>query len=139
MLLVRTKFYCYDNRRWGLVIQGGSFVRFVDLVNGGTKPRAGTSRMPFASWRTFRRPFPRTGDLAAGGGPDRQGEIRRSVLETVIDVCQGDALDPRRAGLAYLKHRGISEDAIRELRLGFYPSCSAIAAALREAGHSRTR
>ena len=29
---------CYPDRPWGLVVHGGGFVRFLDLVNGGVKP-----------------------------------------------------------------------------------------------------
>jgi hypothetical protein len=81
---------CYVNRPWGLVIQGGGFVRLLDLVNGGTKP----------SGPDFAAAVRKLADLA--GIPMLEREVstedaerqakrhaRRSALETVA------ALTPR--------------------------------------------
>ena len=108
------------------MIQGGGFVRFLDLVSGGTKPTGGN----------FLEFVGKLAKLAGISVPAREispqeaaqcakREARRGALETVSRFCHEELLSERGAGArAYLKGRGFSEEAIRDLRLGLYPSCS---------------
>ena len=128
--------YCYEDRPWGLLIQGGGFVRFIDLMNGGTKPTG----------RNFIEVIDKLAELAGISVPNREispqeaalcakREVRRSALETVSHFCHEELLSERGAdAFAYLKGRGFSEEAIRDLQLGFYPSCAAVKRVLHKAG-----
>jgi hypothetical protein len=104
---------CYVNRPWGLVIQGGGFVRLLDLVNGGTKP----------SGPDFAAAVCKLADLA--GIPMLEREVstedaerqakrhaRRSALETVAALCRETLLsaDGENA-CAYLEGRGLDHVA----------------------------
>jgi DNA primase len=127
---------CYVNRPWGLVIQGGSFVRFLDLVNGGTKP----------SGSDFPEAVRKLAGLAGVAVPEREVspeeaerqaklDARRSALETVAALCQETLRsDAGKAARAYLEARGL-DAASQELGLGLYPAVREVEKALRAAGH----
>jgi hypothetical protein len=115
---------CYVNRPWGLVIQGGGFVRFLDLVNGGTKP----------SGSDYPEAVRKLADLAGVTMPERQvspeqaeryakQHARRSALETVAALCRETLLsDAGKNARAYLEGRGLDAAAQSELGLGLYPA-----------------
>ena len=128
--------YVYANRPWGMVIQGGGFVRWLRYLNGGAHP----SGPDFVE--AVRR-------LAAAAGlrlperdhdPDEVDRLQRrharsSVLETAAALFQEVLRSDRGAAArAYLAQRGLGEEAIQALGLGLYPEPSEVARALREAG-----
>jgi DNA primase catalytic core len=128
---------CYANRPWGLVIHGREFVRFLDLVNGGTKPTGAD----------FPEAVGKLADLAGLTMPARQvsheeaernarRHARRSALETVAALCR-EALQSQAGAKAreYLESRGLNAAAQEALGLGLYPPVATIDKALREAGH----
>ena len=129
--------YCYANRKHCLVVQGGDAVRFLDLVNDGTNPVG----VDFVN---------AVRDLADRAGvtfPERElspeaarAQAKKSALlselETAATVCSqhlfsDDGQDARR----YLKSRGLSEDQMKDLRLGLYPPLAQMKDALQKAGH----
>lgn len=128
---------CYANRKYGLLIHGGDFVRFLDLANGGTKP----------SGVDFPEAVRKLADLAGVTMPERQvsnedaerhakRHARRSALETVAALCRETLLsDAGKNARAYLEGRGLDDAAQEELGLGLYPSVATLGAALRAAGH----
>lgn len=129
--------YCYENRPHGLVVQGGDFVRFLDLVNGGRKPVG--AEFPDA--------VRKLADLAGVPVPERQAtpesmerlakqHARRGVLETLVEATHAFLLQPAgKEARAYLAGRGYSDDHMRDFRLGLYPSRDKVRAALKAAGH----
>jgi DNA primase catalytic core len=128
---------CYADRSWGLVIHGGDFVRFLDLVNGGTKPTGAD----------FPEAVRKLADLAGVTMPERQASheeaerhakrhARQSALETVAALCR-EMLQSEGGARAreYLEGRGLDQQAQETLDLGLYPAAQIVERALREAGH----
>lgn len=128
---------CYVNRPWGLVIQGGDFVRFLDLVNGGIKP----------SGSDFPEAVRKLAGLVGVTMPERQvsnedaernakRHARRSALETVATLCRGTLLSlAGENARKYLEVRGLDGAAQEELGIGLYPSVKDVEKALLAAGH----
>jgi DNA primase catalytic core len=83
-------------------------------------------------------------DLAGVAMPERElspeakrraqrREVRRAILEAVELHCHDFLISPAGdAARAYLLERGFNDAAIRELRLGLYPSCTELNRMLRE-------
>ncbi len=128
---------CYENRPWGLVIQGGDFVRFLDLVNGGAKP----------SGSDFPDAVRKLAGLAGVSFPERQvspeeaerhavRHARRSALERVSVLCRETlASDAGKEARAYLEGRGLDAAAQEALGLGLYPTPRDLEEGLSAAGH----
>ena len=129
--------FCYDNKPWGLVVQGADFVRFVDLVNGNRKPQG--AEFPAAVRKLAQLAgvhFP--DDTASPEEVARAAErhARRGILETVIAKCHEALLGPKGVkARTYLAKRGYDEAAIEDLRLGLYLSTKAMRQVLADEGH----
>jgi putative DNA primase/helicase len=68
----------------------------------------------------------------------RRREARRAILETVNLRCQQTLwTECGEAARAYLKERGLSEEAVRDLGVGLYLSSPAMQEALQAAGHDK--
>ena len=113
----------YDNTPFGFQIQGGDFVRWLNYVNGGTKP-TGSDFIEMAR---------RLSDLAGVPFPERQrtpAELavaehryaRQSVMDDALHLCQ-ETLSSEQGTKArdYLKSRGLSAE-VEDLGLGLYPA-----------------
>jgi DNA primase len=128
---------CYGNRPWGLVIHGGHFVRFLDLVNGGTKPSG--SDFPEAVRKLAERvglSMPEREVSTEDAERHAKRHARRSALETVAALCRKTLLsDAGENARAYLEGRGLDTAAQEELGLGLYPALREVEKALLEAGH----
>jgi hypothetical protein len=128
--------YCYENRPWGIVIQGGEFVRWLRHVNGGSNP----------SGPDFVDAVRRLADLAKIQFPDREVSLeeierlrsrnaRRSVLDVAIAYFQEILFSDRgKAVLTYLAGRGLTEEMVRNLGLGLYPKQTEVTQILQRAG-----
>jgi DNA primase len=129
--------YCYGNRPWCLIIHGANPVRFLDLVNGGTKPTGAD----------FSEAVRKLSELAGVPLPERQVSLEearhhakrhahRGALEAVCFLCRATLLsDAGKAARAYLEGRGLDTCAQETLELGLYPSVAIVEAALRDGGH----
>lgn len=131
--------YCYDNRPWGLVVQGGEFVRLLTLANGGRRPD-GPDFAP-----AVRRlcelagvPFPEEELTPEEAARLRHREARSAALEAVLVRAQEalrteNGADARR----YLESRGFTAEDVAALGFGLYDSARA-ADALRAGNHDFT-
>ena len=128
--------YCYENRPWGMLIHGGGFVRWLEYLKHGHN----------LSGPAFIEAVGELASLAGARLPAREytseemdllraRAARHSILETSIEVLHLSLLsDVGDDARAYLKSRGLHEDAIAELRIGFYSSRPELANALEKAG-----
>jgi DNA primase len=129
--------YCYSNRPWCLVIQGGNPVRFLDLVNGGTKPTGADFPEAVRKLSELARvPFPQREVSPEEAKRHAKRHARRSALEAVCFLCRATLLsEDGKAARAYLEGRGLDACAQETLGLGLYPSVLIVEAALRDGGH----
>jgi hypothetical protein len=130
----------YQDRPWWIKVHGHSGVRFLDYVNGGRRPRG----------QDFPDALKKLCELAGVAYPGREAtaeeqerarkrEARRSILEDVVCRCEAVLWSERGAAArAYLRDgRGLTDDQVRELRLGLYLSTVEVGPWLGARGHSR--
>ena len=129
--------YCYANRPWGLVIQGGDFVRFLDLVNGLQKP-TGPEFIAAARALAGRAGIAPPGRELSPEEADREAKAheRRSALDVAVDICRRALKTAPATVREYVQSRGYDSADIDELGLGYLPSVKAVRAALETAGAS---
>ena len=129
----------YPDRPYWVKVHGHEGVRLLDYVNGGRRP---TGLEFVAAVRKLCElagvPFPELEMTEEEQERYRAKEARRAVLlsfsswaKTVLWSQAGED------ALAYLKDRGLSEEAIRDLDLGFYSSVTEARAVLEAAGHDQ--
>lgn len=131
----------YPDRPWWVKVHGHGGVRFLDYVNGGTKPVG----------PDFPEAVRKLADLAGVPFPERElseeerekarkREGRRSVLAVVADHAHEVLLRNPKAKAArdYLKGRGFSEGDLEALRLGYYLSVEDTRRALKDSGADET-
>jgi len=117
----------YQDRPWRISIQGHFGVRFLAYVNGGQIPSP-TEYIP-AARTIFEKagvPFPEREYLPKDAEREARMERRRNALDAVIAHCQENLWSERgRATRDYLvKESGLTEEAIKDLELGLYPSAT---------------
>lgn len=121
--------YCYRNRPWCLIVQGGKPVRLLDLVNGGRRP-TGTD---------FVEAVRKLAEKAGVEMPEREEteadrqervwkEHREDALEVVLLFCQETLWSTKgQKARTYLQEeRGFTEEHIRDLGLGLYLVAAAV-------------
>jgi putative DNA primase/helicase len=129
----------YPDRPWWIKIHGHSGLRFLDLVNGGQRPKgeefAGAVRrlcelagVPFVQREQTEQELEQAHRL----------EGRRAVLEDTYHYCETVLWSPEGQGaLRYLQQgRGLLEEAIRAFGLGLLLSAAALRKHLRHRGHA---
>jgi DNA primase/RecA-family ATPase len=131
----------YPDRPWWIKIHGHTGVRFLNLVNGGRSPHG----------QEFRDAVRKLCELAGKECPlkeralseeeeeeARRKEARRAVLDDVNAFCQQELWGPVGAkALSYLREgRGLTEENIRDLGLGYYHSASKLKRHLLAQGHA---
>ena len=129
--------YCYRNRPWCLIVQGGKFVRLLDLVNGGRKPTG----------PDFVEAVRKLADLAGATMPEREEaeadrqererkERREDALEVVLQFCQETLWSTKgEKARTYLRdERGFTDEHIRDLGLGLYLDAAKVSAYAVEKG-----
>lgn len=129
----------YPDRPYWIKIHGHSGIRFLDLVNGGRRPTG----------QEFVNAVRKLCDLTGVPFPElelsdeekerfRAKEARRAILETFCTYAETALWSSGgQDALAYLRGRGLTDEAIRGLGLGFYSSVKDARVALEAAGHSK--
>lgn len=130
----------YQDRPYWIKIHGHEGVRFLDYVNGGQSPTG--PDFPKAVKDLCERcgvRFPEREYSPEELEREAKKERRRSALDAVIGYCQ-EALWSKRgtAALAYLKERGLTEEGIKTLEIGFYTSVSDVSSYLQKNGVDAT-
>lgn len=127
----------YRDRPYWIKVHGHEGVRFLDLVNGGQKPKgpdflaAVRKLCDLAGVR-----FPERSLTPEQAEAARKNEARRSVLDTVMDYAQARLwASSGKDARTYLHARGFTDEDIRSLGLGLYESASAAREAILQAGH----
>ena len=130
------RLYAYDNSPHGMTVQGGGFVRFLDYINGMTRPTGAG----------FLEAVERLAEKAGVKMPEREVSpeeaerfarisAKRSALETVAELCRKTLLSAGGAtARKYLEDRGLDEKAQEALDVGLYPSPNEVRDALMKAG-----
>lgn len=127
---------CYENSPHGLVIQGGGFVRFLNLVNGNRSP----------SGADFLNAVRTLADKAGITMPQREmtpeeaatavrTQARRDALDVVVEHCAAALKTAPKPVRDYVRSRGYDDAAIETLKLGFLPSAKDVRTALINVGH----
>jgi putative DNA primase/helicase len=131
----------YPDRPWWIKAHGHRGVRFLNLVNGGRSPRG----------QEFRDAVRKLCELAGKECPlkervlseeeeeeARRREARRAVLDDLNAYCQEVLWSPQgEKARAYLHEgRGLTDEDIRALGLGFYLSAAEVRRELLARGHA---
>jgi DNA primase len=128
----------YRDRPYWIKVHGHSGVRLLDLVNGGRKPVG--AEFLIAARKLFELagvPFPVRQLTPEQEQAARVREERRAILDAVIAYSQ-DRLwsDEGEVARKYLiESRGLSEEEIRLLGLGYYTSAQDLREWLQREGH----
>lgn len=130
------RLYAYDNAPHGMTVQGGGFVRFLDYINGMTRPTGAG----------FLEAVERLAEKAGVKMPEREVSpeeaerfarisAKRSALETVAELCRKTLLSAGGAtARKYLEDRGLDAQAQEALDVGLYPSPNEVRDTLMAAG-----
>ena len=130
----------YSNRPHWIKVHGHTGMRFLDYVNGGRRPQG--TEFPDTVRILCERagiPFPEQELTPEEAERFRQREERRSILTTVGEYIQealwDDAEDSREALRFLIEERGFTEEDIRTLGLGYFPSVPEVRERLDAGGH----
>jgi len=114
----------YENRPHWIKVHGHTGQRFLDLVNGGAKPLG--KAFPESVRDLCRRAgvdFPERDLTPVEVEQVRQREARRGALEAVLDyACDALQADDAADIREYLQIRGLYEEAVENLHIGWYRS-----------------
>jgi putative DNA primase/helicase len=128
----------YRDRPWWIKVHGHEGMRLLDLVNGGRKPRG--EEFPEAVRQLCRLagvPFPEKEQTKEQQEHARRLDARRGVLEDVAALCEEYLWNTQGGGaLDYLREkRRLTDEQIRNLHAGLYPSKGDLCEQLRQRGH----
>jgi hypothetical protein len=131
----------YRDRPWWIKVHGHDGVRFLDLVNGGRRPR-GDEYLPAVKALCERAgvpyPVPERQLTQEELAEQRRADDRRAVLEDLMVLAQQFLWGAGgRQALAYLREgRGLTDEDIREQGLGFFPPAADVRKHLLDRGHA---
>jgi hypothetical protein len=128
----------YPDNKHRIKVHGHSIIRFLEYVNSGHKPRG--EKFTEAVKDLCRRagvPFPEKELTEEQKERARRLDARRAVLEDVVAICEERLWSEQGLdGLGYLRDkRKLTDEQIRDLRLGLYPPASEVRNQLRQRGH----
>ncbi len=126
----------YENRPYWIKLHGHEGVRLLDYVNGGHRPQGPEFVEAVRQLCELAGvPFPEREVSGEDEERIRRRDARRSALEALGDYCKETLWSPRGSrALEYIRARGLRDEDIRELALGYYASAAEARKYLLDAG-----